>query len=432
MSLRYQTPIKDMVIRESEINKITRTETDMRILFLTNLLPYPLDNGGKIKSYSTLQSLKKGGHVIDLVCFNESEIIVPEYEKEILKYCNSVNQIYLKLTTADNKIYMLMMALKSIFSKYSFGLFKYKSGKMRNLIKLLISSSEYDLVYYDHLQLFIYNSLIASMRINCIKIIDEHNCEAIIMKRNTDNSKNLMKKLFFLLEYQKLYRFERKSIKSSDKCIVLSVEDYKALYDMCGEFNHEIIPIGMIDKGIKRSEYQDDCIRILFIGTLTWEPNNNGIVWFMKKVVPLIEQQNINVQLYIVGKNPSEELRTVVKKYNNIFITGYVESVEEYYDKCHCMIVPLFIGSGQRVKIIEAFSKGMPVISTTIGAEGLNFEDKCSGLIANTPEEFVSSIMEMRNKKMQEKLSINARKVYEKFYSMEAVQHKILKCITEL
>lgn len=404
----------------------------MKILFLTNLLPYPLDNGGKIKTYTTLQSLKKGGHAIDLVCFNESRTIVPEYEKKILEYCNSVNQIYLKLTTTDNKIYMLIMALKSIFSKYSFGLFKYKSEKMRNLLKSLISSNEYDLVYYDHLQLFIYNGLIMSMRINCIKIIDEHNCEALIMKRNADNSANLIKKLFFLLEYQKLYRFERKSIRSSDKCIVLSLEDYKYLFDMCGEFNHEIIPIGMIDKGMKSSEYQDDCIRILFIGTLTWEPNNNGIVWFMKKVFPLIERQNINVLLYIVGKNPSEELRTLAKKYRNIIITGYVESVEEYYDKCNCMIVPLFIGSGQRVKIIEAFSKGIPVISTTIGAEGLNFEDKYSGLIANTPEEFVNCIMEIRNRKMWEKISFNARKVYEEFYSVEAVQNKILKYVSDL
>lgn len=401
----------------------------MRILFLTNLLPYPLDNGGKIKTYSTLQSLKNGGHIIDLVCFNESNNVDKGYEAEVLKLCNSVHQVYLRLTTADNRAYMMKQALKSLFTKYSFGVYKYKSKEMNDVLKALTLKYKYELIYYDHLQLCIYKPLLTKMGVDCPSLLDEHNCEALIIKRNAESTQNIIKKLFLLTEYHKLYKFEVSNIKSVHKCIVLSKEDYSALRNMCKcEFEHKIIPIGVIDRGIKKeAESSDSCLNILFVGTLTWEPNNNGIVWFLKNVLPLIEKLKLNYRLYIVGKNPGDELSVLAKMHTNVILTGYVESVDEYYDKCHCMIVPLFIGSGQRVKIIEAFSKGMPVISTSVGAEGLEFIHNDTGLLANTPEEFAETIMAMRDIKLQKQIAINARNVYEKNYSPAAIQNNILQ-----
>ena len=126
----------------------------MRILFLTNLLPYPLDNGGKIKTYTTLCALSKAGHEIDLVCFSEKED--SSCQREIENLCASVNQVYLKLTTAENMGYMMKLALKSLFSMYSFGLYKYQSSKMQDVLQYLCGEYVYDCVYFDHLQLCVY------------------------------------------------------------------------------------------------------------------------------------------------------------------------------------------------------------------------------------------------------------------------------------
>lgn len=102
----------------------------MNILFLTNLLPYPLDNGGKIKTYTTIDALAKVSHQIDLICFTEQSEIDTKNESKMLELCARVEQVYLKLTTAENKKYMMIQAAKSLVSKYSFGLFKYQSKEM--------------------------------------------------------------------------------------------------------------------------------------------------------------------------------------------------------------------------------------------------------------------------------------------------------------
>lgn len=171
---------------------------------------------------------------------------------------------------------------------------------------------------------------------------------------------------------------------------------------------------------------------MLFLGTLTWEPNNRGIIWFLKNIMPKLNEKYKKLNLYIVGKTPSNELKNIATKFNNVVITGYVESVDEYYNKSDFMIVPLFTGSGQRVKIIEAFSKGMPVISTTLGAEGLFSTDGIDILIADTKKEFYDKIQALTKSSLRKKISINSRKLYEQYYSIQSVGKKVNNAISDV
>lgn len=323
----------------------------MKILFLTNLLPYPLDNGGKIKTYTTLSALSSAGHSIDLVCFTENNEVSKNTE-QVLKICRRVEQIPQKLTTAENLSYMMWMAVKSLFSSYSFGLYKYQSEEMEAKLTELCKENVYDCVYYDHLQLCIYEKIISKLMPTTKTILDEHNCEAIIMSRNAETAGNPVKKVFLMLESRKLGWFESKMLQRMSANIVLSKEDYQELRKQSKrDFTHTIIPIGVQDRGVKKIENEvNEHLNILFLGTLTWEPNNQGLIWFLKNVIPLLESYNFT--FYIVGKNPSVEVQELAEKYKNIIVTGYVDSVDEYYDICDCMVVPLFIGSGQRVKLM--------------------------------------------------------------------------------
>lgn len=405
----------------------------MKILFLTNLLPYPLDNGGKIKTYTTLDSLKKMGHQIDLVCFTEQSKIDEKSQNNILKLCCKVKQIQHKLTTAENKKHMIFLAAESLLSKYSFGVFKYLSNDMKKCLDEWCKETKYDCVYFDHLQMCVYEKQLKELIPNAKFVLDEHNCEAVIMARNARTTSNLAKKAFLNIEYSKLRRFESEMLKKSNANIVLSKEDYIELKQQCGEdFKHAIIPIGVIDHGLKKERISDGKLNILFVGTLTWEPNNQGLVWFLSKVVPLLDKKQLEYRLYIVGKNPSPEVKKMAEQYENIIITGYVNSVDEYYDNCDCMIVPLFIGSGQRVKLIEAFSKGMPAVSTSIGAEGLNFLQNENILIANTEEAFVQELLRMKDENLRRKISGKARETYENNYSLDSIEKKLMTAIKEL
>lgn len=401
----------------------------MRILFLTNLLPYPLDNGGKIKTYTTIKSFFRTGYEVDLLCFKEQDDLMFEEESEMLKMCKSVNQVQLTLTTAGNEKYMIGIAIKSLFSKLPFSIYKYKSKKM--LENIYSKDGElYDVVYFDHLPMCVYLKDVRKLWPKARIILDEHNCESNITRRKEKESKIFLKKCFLKLENYKLEKFETYSINNVSKTIIVSKEDYNSLRLLLKkEFEHEIIPIGVPDRGLKKNKYTNT-LKILFIGTLTWEPNNLGLIWFLKEVMPIIESKKINYHLYIVGRNPSSDVKKLCEKYkNSITITGYVDSVDEYYDKCDCTIVPLFIGSGQRVKLIEAFSKGMPAISTEIGAEGLEYINNESIIIANDKETFADAILLMQNEKIRLKLGDNGRKIYDKLYSTKAIEKIISSAV---
>lgn len=399
----------------------------MKILFLTNLLPYPLDNGGKIKTYTTLRALKNADNEIDLVCFTETEDS-QKNEVGLADICNEIHQIPLKLTTALNKRYMLKVAICSLFSKYSFGVYKYISGELNGLLEELGNCKKYDCIYFDHLQMFLYFNKTRKLWRQAITVLDEHNCEYLIMQRNFEKSRNLVKKAFLCFETVKLKRFEKYALKEVDKVIVLSEQDQGVLQGLTNKsFDSTIIPIGIMGASERHSPKRGylNTINVLFVGTLSWAPNNDGLVWFMENVFPRISEKYSDLTMYIVGKNPGEKLKEICKQYSNVVVTGYVDSVAPYYSMCDLMVVPLFIGSGQRVKIIEGFSYGMPTISTSIGAEGLEYVDGENILIADDSERFVEQFEKMQDEDVRCRLNRESIKTFDESYSLKAIEKKI-------
>ena len=392
----------------------------MRILFLTNLLPYPLDNGGKIKTFSTLKALSIMGNSVDLLCFSENSENDSGNVQKLKNICNDVQFIEHKLTTKSNIKYMMAVAFKSLFSKYPFGIYKYESKQMRDVIAKKIKENDYDIIYFDHLQMYKYfNSF---DRKNVKFVLDQHNSESEIVYRTYQNSNNFLKKIFLNIEYNKIRKVEKKALSDVDKIYALSENDVESMKHLNVNLkNFSVIPIGVIDNGIiNKKEDKNKKLTLMFIGTLTWNPNNQGILWFVRNVIPKLNESGIEYDLYIVGKNPSDELKELCESYNNIFVTGYVNDVDEMYVKSDVMVVPLFVGSGQRVKIIESFSKGIPVISTSIGAEGLDCITDYNVVIADTDIEFVDSLRKMSDETFRKKIASNARKTFEEKYSLEA------------
>ncbi|MDZ5254361.1 glycosyltransferase family 4 protein [Clostridium sp. LIBA-8841] len=394
------------------------------ILFISTLLPYPLNNGGKIKTYNTLKILSES-YDIDLICYyeNENELKYIENLKEVAK---NIDVFKSKITTNDNKKYMCKLALKSLFTSLPLTVLKFFSGNFSQLIHKKIEENKYEKLYIDHLQISI-NIKNFNLK-NLDYILDEHNCEYLIMKRKAKEEKNIFKKIFFGLEYLKLKNYEKNIGDKVNKIIALSENDKKELDNIGIKMNKiKVIPIAFSTDYIKENlNEKKECLNILFLGTMSWMPNYEGVLWFLKNVIPILREEKMNFKFYIVGKGASDE----INQYDNgkdIEILGFVEDLNQYFDLCDCMIVPIFFGSGLRVKIIEAFAKKMPVISTTIGAEGLNIENKKNILIADSSKEFLSSLKDINNPKIREKLARNGRIVFENEYSFEAIKNKILK-----
>lgn len=408
----------------------------MKLLFIANLVPFPLDGGGKIKTFTALESLSKENE-IDLVCFYEKENITKA--KHVLeKYCKNVYFLPIRVTTAENIKYIIYKAVRCLFTGESLSIYKYIDKAMKHLIIELVKKNNYDAVYYNYLHVYVYSKCIKKINSSIKHVLDTQNCETAIFSRRALATLNPIKKFYLKIEAKRLGRFGSWAINDCDKLILLSQEDMKELSELNlakRDCDISIIPIGVQEpESLKRNRIiEKSNINILFIGTMTWAPNNEGIIWFLEKVMERLVSKYPGTRLYIVGKNPSDKVIELSKQFSkNIIVTGYVDSVDEYFDICDFCIVPLFFGSGQRVKIIESFSRGMPVISTSIGAEGLAYIDRENILIADNADDFINCVDYILPLENRNRISISARNTYERLYSIDAVGTSINRVISSV
>lgn len=390
-----------------------------KLLFITNLIPYPLDNGGKIKSHNILKALSQN-YNIDLICFAN--------DKNDLKYINELRELTDDIQVVEKKLIrdesfsnFAKDYLKSLFTILPYSVNKYYDKRFWDIIEHKLDTNNYSFIYVDHLPMMVYSPLIKEHHI----ILDQHNVESLIFKRMFRNENNMLKKILGSLEYFKLKKFEIDSMKISNHIICLSSKDQEVFEEYGIQYSKmSILPIHILlnkKYDFKINNYGK--LKILFLGSMSWYPNQNGIMWFIENVWSTLNTDLY--ELYIVGSKPPES----IKKYNNdesIFVTGYVESVDDFIEKCDVSIVPLFIGSGQRVKIIESFGKGIPVISTSIGAEGLEYESGKNIIIANTSEEYRGALNDiLKNREKLLDISINAQKNFVENYSADILPEKI-------
>lgn len=398
-----------------------------KILFLTNLIPYPLDNGGKIKTYNIIEALSKS-YSIDLICFANKEI-EKKYKENLLEIVNSIDVIQKTLIKSYSKKYFFIDYFKSIFSKAPYNINKYYDKRFVDILKLKLKKNHYKFIYVDHLPMMVYIKYLKGYKI----LLDEHNVESLIFKRIINESSNIFKKIIGSVEYAKLKLFEKKSLKYVDHVICLSETDKKFFIE---NFNIPMKKISVLPIHINVKENyiyeikQIGKLTLLFLGSMSWYPNQHGIKWFIHEVWPKLDKDLF--KLYIVGSNPPKD----IKKYHDgkrIIVTGYVDDVDKYIIDSDISIVPIFIGSGQRVKIIESFAKKIPVISTTIGAEGLIYENGKNILIADSSNEFIKQLNDASHKPNRLKvLSKNARENFNLNYSSHLLNKKlqrIIKCM---
>ncbi|MBC5628074.1 glycosyltransferase [Clostridium sp. NSJ-6] len=392
-----------------------------RMLFLTTELPYPLDNGGKIRTYNMIKGLS-GEYNIDVVCFSELEDNTNSI-KELKEICNNVYVFKKLYTNSKSKSKLIRNVLSSTIKNIPFIVGKFSDNGYREKVEMLLGENNYNCILVDHLQVaqFVPEKYLLQA------VLSQHNCEYLILKRMAQESSNYLKKVYVEYESRKLEKYEKKMCSQFKKVVLLSEEDKKFLIGK--EYNGEnsfILPIS-VEMNFKKKNINSEKKNILFLGTMSWLPNEQGVLWFLENVWHHIK--NYGYKLYIVGKNPSDS----IKKFedSNVVITGYVDDINEYIELCDFSIVPLFIGGGMRVKILECMAKNMPIISTTIGAEGIEAVDDNNILIADTVDEFINKIKKIQDENIYNKIRQSATKLIEEKYSISAVNNQLINILSE-
>jgi len=229
------------------------------------------------------------------------------------------------------------------------------------------------------------------------------------------------------MEWQKLKWYEGEVGRQFDAILAVSEEDREALVSAgCPDSRLTVIPIAIDTQETRVIQRDSNARSIIHIGTMFWPPNIEGILWFARQVYPLIQGKVPQVRLYLVGARPPAEIRALEKQDTSIRVTGYVEDVVPYLQDSAVFVVPLHVGSGMRVKILEAWAWGTPIVTTSVGCAGIPVHPGEDILIADTAEDFAAAVVQvLQDGETGAKLSVNGRRYVEDQFDWRVVCQKL-------
>ncbi len=386
----------------------------MKILQLTKKFPFPLKDGESIAVYYLSSALAGLDCSITLLSMNTAK-----HYFDLTSLPSSYNH-YKRIETVeiDNRI-TISGALLNLFSRNSYHVTRFISKAYSEKLKTLLKENNYDIILLETLYLTPYVPLIRKHS-NARIVMRSHNLEYEIWERMLNNMEFSLKKLYIQYLVRKLKRYELKNLNVYDYLITVSKRDLANFVKL--GFNNQgyVVPIGIDIKNYPLTPFpQTGKTRISFIGSLDWMPNMEGLSWFIEKVWLPFRQKLEDVELHIAGRNTPEKLYRMNGE--NLFIHGEVDDAIEFLRSCQLTIVPLFSGSGMRVKILESMALGRVVISTTLGLEGIAAQHGQHVLLADTATEFINQILFCINhpEEMQ-KISAKARKLIRDKYDNTA------------
>jgi sugar transferase (PEP-CTERM/EpsH1 system associated) len=377
----------------------------MKILWLKTELLHPVDKGGKIRSYQMLKQLKRDHFITYLTLCDPQD--PPESFAQAEEYCHRLVTIPHRAANKFSAGFYYELGL-NLGSPLPYAIQRYRSAPMQQAIERELRQSDYDIVVCDFLTPSV--NLPESMPVPMV--LFQHNVEAIIWARHFQNETNRLKKAFFFNQWRKMHNYERKACQRFDSVIAVSDVDRDTMQK---EFDIERvydIPTGVDTSYFEPIHNRPNPYELVFTGSMDWMPNEDAIVYFSEEILPHIAARVPEVTLNVVGRNPTPRLAALAGADRRINITGRVEDVRPYMDTAAAYIVPIRVGGGTRLKIYEAMAMAKPVISTTIGAEGLAVRNGEDLLIADAPQAFAQAVVAvLQEKTFAEKLGQTAREV---------------------
>lgn len=397
-----------------------------RVLFLAHLLPWPLDGGGQIKSYHVLRQLAKS-YDIKLLAFTRK----PEEEKNtepLRELCAlGVETIALRRTRVSN----LWAAGSALISGESFIVKRDNTPAFHEAVARELGKGSYSALHIDHLQMA---QFVPEKTTGVKVILDEHNVEYRIPQRIAQTAENLAHRLYGSGEWKRLQRFERAAIRRADLTLAVSDEDKETLKGLVASEMGSIVTLSIgVDTDYFYPIWQHSHSKTLVsIGTMYWPPNIDAMRWFCGEILPKIKERESNINLTIVGARPTPEVRALASD-PAVTVTGSVPDVRPYGQDCGAFIVPLRSGSGMRVKILNALAMGLPTVSTTVGAEGIDVTDGENILLADTAEGFAAATLRvLSDPALAARLAHNGRQLMEQRYGWDAIGMQLRQYYAEV
>ncbi len=383
----------------------------MNVLIVDEEIPWPLNTGKKIRTYNLLQRLQKK-HLITYLCYGKPEDILPGCPNVILKTLQSP-----VIEQKGLRFYWSLFA--NIFSKNPYIVDRHYSRKMADEALKLVESKQFHLI---HCEWTPYTENIRQLLGRIPAVLSAHNVEAQIWERYFITEVNPIKKFYIYLQWRKLANYEAKAAKLYTIISTVSEPDRVIFASSYGCKTTMTVPNGVDEQYFSPTERQIEPGNMVFTGSMDWRPNQDGVKFFIERVLPLIKRRIPFATFTVVGRNPPQWLLAMAKQMDGVIITGTVEDVRPYIAKSALYVVPLRVGGGSRLKILEALSMRKIVLSTTVGAEGLAVENGKNILLRDTPEEIADTACAvLTNNRLYNSFENAGRELIEQHYKWDAI-----------
>jgi glycosyltransferase involved in cell wall biosynthesis len=395
----------------------------MRILQVCNKPPYPPHDGGSLAMFNLARSLNRLGHEITvLTMYTPKHRLTDEKKQEFTKLMN-VHAVYV-----DTTPHWPTLLCNLIFSGKPYNVLRFLSKSFETELTRLLLAENFDVVQLEGLYLTQYITVIQQYS-TALVVLRAHNVEHEIWERILIAEKNLFRKSYFKILAKRIKRFEYQNINRYDLLVPITKRDLEQFNDM-GNVRPALVCSAGVDVDSDSAATGNTRVigvsttagnfSLFFLGSLDWIPNQEGLLWFLSSVFPLLHRQYPELELHVAGRNAPANLVKKIAVPGVIFY-GEIADSREFMMANTIMIAPCFSGSGMRVKLIEAMAIGKPVITTPIGAEGLTVEHNENIIIADNAGDFFQHLERlMKYPDLCLKIGQNAQKfVFEKFNNLD-------------
>lgn len=398
----------------------------MNILQLCNKVPFPPKDGGCIAMNNLTQGLITEGHSVKIFAVNTKKHFI-DIEKLPLHYRSATN---IEAVFIDTKI-RIAKAFLNLFTNKSYNIDRFYSKTFEKKLIELLKCQTFDIVQLEGLYMSMYVDAIRQHS-NAKIVLRAHNVEHKIWELAAHLAKNPVKKTYLKLLSKRLKNYELKSLQTVDAIATITQKD-EIYFKSTGFLKAmKTVPFGIDLKNyIENNTLQEEYPSVFHIGAMDWQPNIEGLNWFLNNVWDKLNAKHPHLKLYLAGRNMNDELKHIKKP--NLIINGEVENAKTFIQSKAIMIVPLLSGGGMRVKIIEGMALGKTIVTTSIGAEGIDYENNKNCIIADDPTKFEEAISKcISDKIFYEEIGKNAKELAIQQYNNTDICRRLIQFYQKL
>jgi glycosyltransferase involved in cell wall biosynthesis len=396
----------------------------MKVLFLSQIVPYPPHGGVLQRGYNILRALGQVADVHLLAFVHPDALPTPdtlaESRRELGRFCQSVE--YFPLWAKKSPAHKALALAWSLGSRTPFGAIAHRSRPFASRVAAVTAGNRYDIIHADTIALAPFVDL---DRPTGATVLTHHNIESMLMARRSEVERGRAARAFLAREAAKLAEAERTISPRFDLNVVMSDNDRTALEGVAPRARSAVVPNG-VDIDYFKPVPEGSTPSLIYGGGMNMFANRDAVMYFLSEVWPLIRAAQPTVRFFAVGQDPPSELRAIAERDPQVVVTGYVKDIREFIGPSSVYVVPLRVGGGTRLKVLDAMAMGKAIVSTSVGCEGIAVTPGEHLLTADTPKAFADATLALlADRERRTALGQRARLLVERDYSWTVIGRQL-------